>query len=88
MNGITFGLAEPTPVLNEARALAVADAKARATVLATAAGLQLGAIEIITEGGAFAGPAPMFREAAASVPIENGEVGMTASVTVTFGIAD
>jgi uncharacterized protein len=88
MNGITFGLAEPTPVLNEARALAVADARARATVLATAAGVQLGAIETITEGGAFAGPAPMFRQASEAVPIENGEVGMTASVTVTFAIAE
>jgi uncharacterized protein len=88
MNGITFGLSAPTPVLNEARALAVADAKARATVLATAAGVQLGRIETIVEGGAFTGPAPMFRETAASVPIENGEVGMTASVTVTFEIAD
>ncbi len=88
MNGITFGLVEPTPVLNEARALAVADARARATVLAAAAGVQLGAIETITEGGAFAGPAPMFRATEASVPIENGEVGMTASVTVTFEIAD
>ncbi len=88
MNGITFGLAAPTPVLNEARALAVADARERATVLATAAGVQLGAIETITEGGAFTGPAPMFREASAAVPIENGEVGMTASVTVTYAIAD
>jgi uncharacterized protein len=86
MNGITFGLANPTPVLNEARALAVADATARATVLATAAGAALGPILSITEGGAFPGPAPMFRETAASVPIENGEVGMTASVTVTYEI--
>jgi uncharacterized protein len=88
MNGITFGLAEPTPVLNEARALAVADARARATVLATAAGVQLGAIETMTEGGAFTGPAPMFRQASEAVPIENGEVGMTASVTVTFEIVE
>jgi uncharacterized protein len=88
MNGITFGLADPTPVLNEARALAVADATARATVLATAAGAELGAIISITEGGAFPGPAPMFRQASESVPIENGEVGMTASVTVTYEIRD
>jgi uncharacterized protein len=88
MNGITFGLVDPTPVLNDARTLAVADARARATVLATAAGVQLGPIETITEGGAFTGPAPMFREVSAAVPIENGEVGMTASVTVTFEIAD
>jgi uncharacterized protein len=88
MNGITFGLANPTPVLNEARALAVADATARATVLATAAGAELGPILSITEGGAFPGPAPMFRQASEAVPIENGEVGMMASVTVTYEIRE
>jgi uncharacterized protein len=88
MNGITFGLADPTPVMNEARAKAVADATARATVLVTAAGGTLGPITTITESGVFPGPGPMFREAASAVPIESGEVGMTASVTVTFEIAD
>jgi uncharacterized protein len=88
MNGITFGLAAPTPVLNEARALAVADAQARATVLIAAAGGSLGPIVSITEAGAYSGPAPMFREVSAAVPIANGEVGMTASVTVTFEIAE
>jgi uncharacterized protein len=88
MNGITFGLADPAPVMNEARAKAVADATARATVLVTAAGGTLGPIVSITESGVFAGPGPLFREASADVPIENGEVGMTASVTVTFEIAE
>ena len=88
MNGIAFGLADPAPVMNAARAKAVADATARATVLITAAGGTLGPIVSITEGGVFAGPGPMFREAASAVPIESGEVGMTASVTVTFEIAE
>ncbi len=87
MNGITFGLAEPNPVMNAARARAVSDATARATVLVTAAGGTLGDIISITEGGTFPGPAPMFRAEASDVPIENGEIGMTASVTVTFEIA-
>jgi uncharacterized protein len=88
MNGITFGLSEPNPVMNEARTRAVADATSRATVLATAAGASLGPIVSMTEGGTFPGPAPMFRAEGASVPIETGELAMTASVTVTFEIAD
>ncbi len=88
MNGITFGLADPTPVMNAARAKAVADATARATVLITAAGGTLGPIVSITESGVFSGPGPLFREQASAVPIESGEVGMTASVTVTFEIAE
>jgi uncharacterized protein len=88
MNGITFGLSEPNPVMNEARTRAVADATSRATVLATAAGASLGQILTITEGGTYPGPAPMFRAQDSSVPVETGELAMTASVTVTFAIAE
>jgi uncharacterized protein len=88
MNGITFGLAEPNPVMNEARSRAVADATSRATVLAMAAGATLGPIVTITEGGTFPGPAPMFRAEASAVPVASGELAMTASVTVTFEIVE
>jgi uncharacterized protein len=89
MNGIIFGLAEPTPVMNEARTKAVADAKARAEVLATAAGGTLGRMVSMSEMGVYPGPAPMFRQDAASaVPIQSGQIGMTSSVTVTYEIAE
>ncbi len=88
MNGITFGLSEPNPVMNEARSRAVADATSRAGVLAMAAGATLGPIVRIVEGGTYPGPAPMFRAEASSVPIATGELAMTASVTVTFEIAE
>ena len=51
LNGVNFGLADPSPVEAEARKRAVADAKARAAVLAEAAGVTLGPIVTITEGG-------------------------------------
>lgn len=88
MNGISFGLSEPNPVMNEARTRAVADATSRASVLATAAGARLGPVVSITEGGTYPGPAPMFRAESTGVPIAEGELAMTASVTVTFAIAD
>jgi uncharacterized protein len=88
LNGVTFGLAEPRPALDEARKKAVADAVARATLLAEAAGAKLGHILSITEASGFAQPVPMFRldAAEASVPTAGGEVGLTASVTMVFEI--
>ena len=49
LNGITFDLAAPRPAQDEARKAAVADAKARAELLAAAAGVKLGKIEAISE---------------------------------------
>jgi uncharacterized protein len=89
INGITFGLAESTSVMNDARTAAVMDAKARAEVLATAAGAKLGKLVSVTETGIYPGPAPMFRqEADSGVPIQSGQIGMTSNVTVTYEIAE
>ena len=88
LNGVTFGVAEPRPALDEARKKAVADAIARATLLVGAAGAKLGPILSITESSDFA-PMPVFAmesDAAKSVPVAGGEVGLTASVTVVFEI--
>jgi uncharacterized protein YggE len=91
LNGVSFGLQEPDPVMDKARKEAVASAKARAELLTGAAGVSLGRILSIAEGGGYAPPMPMYRmEAAmadASVPVEGGEVGVTASVTITWEIA-
>jgi uncharacterized protein len=88
MNGITFGLSEPTPVMNEARTKAVTDAKARAEVLALATGGTLGKMVSMAESGIYPGPAPMFRaDAESAVPVQSGQIGMTSNVTVTYEIA-
>ncbi len=90
LNGVTFGVAEPRPALDEARKKAVADAIARATLLVEAAGAKLGPVVSISESSGFAPPMPMFRmEASADsgVPVAGGEVGLTASVTMVFEIA-
>jgi hypothetical protein len=89
-NGLTFGLADPVPALNEARKRAVADAMARANLLSGAAGVALGPLVSITEGGGRGGPVPMFRmaaEAASAVPVAAGEISATASVTMVFELA-
>lgn len=91
LNGVSFGLAEPEPALDEARKEAVAAARARAELLTTAAGVGLGRIVSISENGGYVPPSPMYRmEAAmadAPVPVEGGEVGVTAMVTITWEIA-
>jgi uncharacterized protein YggE len=62
---------------------AVADARARATALADGAGLALGEITSLSEGGAVAQPMPL--TAADSVAkLEPGTQTVDASVTVTF----
>ena len=70
----------------QALAKAVAEARARAEVLAKAAGRSLGQVIAIVEGGAQ--PVPLYREAAqaadSSTPIVAGQQETTASISVTF----
>lgn len=88
MNGISFDIANPAPVLEKARIQAIADARARAQTYAQAAGVTLGPIVSIREGGGEVGPRPMFRMAAmaAPTPVAPGEQSMTADVTVEWEI--
>jgi uncharacterized protein YggE len=90
IDGLAFGLADDTATADEARRLAVEDARRKAEVYAGAAGVRLGAIRSIGEGGG--GPIPYYdratrAEAAASVPIERGQTTVTASVHVVWEIA-
>lgn len=89
LNGVSFGLADPKPVEDEARKRAVADAAARAALLTSAAGVQLGQVISITEGGGFEPPMPMYRmdaAMAAPVPVAEGEISTGATVTIVYAI--
>lgn len=86
LNSLTFGLSNPRPAEDDARRAAVSDARARAEVLATAAGVKLGDLISISEGGAMTDPMPMFRADAASAPVEAGQLAVTASVTLIFNL--
>ncbi len=90
LNGLTFGLADPEPALDAARQEAVADARARADLLATAAGVKLGRVLSISEVAAQMDPGPMFRAeaSAAPVPVAGGELGLSASVTIFYEIVE
>ena len=87
MNGISFDIREPAPLLEKARIQAIADARARAETYAKAAGISLGPILSISEGGGEIRPlrSPM-AFAAKQVPVAPGEQGVTADVSVVWEI--
>lgn len=87
MDGLRFSVSDPAPLLDRARRRAVEDARRRAETYAQAAGLTLGPVLSITEGGATFGPEPMFEMARSSaVPIAAGETELRASVTMRFAL--
>ncbi|MDE3087986.1 MAG: SIMPL domain-containing protein [Chloroflexota bacterium] len=89
--GISFSVDDPTPYQKQARAAAVKDAMDKASQLANAAGITLGKVIVINEGGV--SPQPVFRAAAAplalgggEVPVETGELEIDVSVEMQFAI--
>jgi hypothetical protein len=88
MYGIGFDIAVPAPLLDKARAQAVADARARAETYAQAAGVTLGPIMSISESAGEAPSRPLYRAMAlaAPVPVAPGEQSVTADVTVVWEI--
>jgi len=92
MNGLSFDVAERGDLEQVARIEAVGVAREKAEVLAKAAGVTLGAVLTISEGGA--GPVPfaadrgMMMEARSAVPIAGGEIDIRATVTIVFAIAE
>ena len=92
VRGISFGVAEPTQLMDEARKKAIADAQRRARVYAEAAGLKIGKpIRIDEQAGGRPGPYPVARmeaAAASAVPIAPGEQTFSVTVTVSYPIVD
>jgi uncharacterized protein YggE len=90
VRNIRFGIGERDAGLNAARKAAIDDARERATTYAAAAGVQLGSIVKIEDGGS-GGPPELFAAAPAarSVGITPPEaLTLSASVTVTWRITD
>jgi uncharacterized protein YggE len=94
ISGPTFTVADPTPLEDQARRAAMRDALRKGSLYADAADLELGQISRIEEN--FTQPPqpfapPMMRMEAAqdsSVPIESGELVVTAQVSVTWQLGD
>lgn len=91
IDGPSFTIADPAPLLAKAREAAVKDAMARAETLARAAGVTLGPIVSISEGSTSA-PEPMrmrglmAMDKAASTPVAAGEDSVGAEVSISWEI--
>ena len=90
LNGISFGVANDGELLEAARKLAVAEARAKAETYAAAAGVKLGVILSIDEGGGGFQPQPRaaMRMAAEAMPIEAGETVVGAGVRIVWALEE
>jgi uncharacterized protein YggE len=91
IDGPSFRVANPDPLMDKARTEAVAKARTRADLYARAAGLRVKRITSISEGFEQRPPMPMMRSmamadvaAAPPPPVAPGEVGLVARVTMAF----
>lgn len=88
---LTFAVQDPRPLRDKARQLAVADAMAKAALLAGAAGVTLGPVVSLSEGGGAAYPvarSAAFAAMAKAAPVVAGEISVSASVSMVFAIAE
>ncbi len=91
INGISFSVEDPSQYYEEARELAMNDAKTTAQQLAQLAGVTLGKATYITQSGYYQ---PVYRDyypkametAGSATPISAGETTVTLTVNVAFNI--
>lgn len=93
LDGVSFRSVDPSVAEAAARVAAVADARTRAEALATEAGVAVGEVVAIVEGGG-AVPRPiggrvraMAMAEAAPTPVEAGTDEVVIAITATFAIA-
>ena len=90
VNGVSFAVADPSELYDEARKAAFADARAKAELYAAAAGGTLDALLSISETQGFNNPQPypMYARAemaaSAPVPVEAGELAFAINVNVQW----
>jgi uncharacterized protein YggE len=92
-SGLSFSVSDPARGRDEGLRAAFADARAKASLLAQAAGRALGSAMAITEGGASSPPQPrpmmgrvMAAQAVSDVPVESGSEELVFTVSVVFGM--
>ena len=93
VNGVSFSIADPSDLYDEARKAAFADARAKAELYAGVAGSALEDIVSISETQGFNQPQPypMYAKAEmaadAAVPVEAGELSFAINVNVQWELA-
>jgi len=87
ISGPAFTVADPAPARAKAIEEAVADARKSAEAMAKAAGKSVGAVLSMSSSDVGSVPGPMYTQsagAAKNVPIEPGQLDITANVVVVF----
>jgi uncharacterized protein YggE len=94
INGVTFSVADPSRLYDDARRAAFKDARSKARLYADEAGLDLDRIRSISEQQGYGQPQPyMMRDMAmsaeaAAVPVQAGELTFAIDVQVTWELGD
>jgi uncharacterized protein len=89
LNGLSFGVSKPEEQLDQARKLAIKDAKRKAKLYAKEADVDVGDVLKISENGSGRPRPQMFkasRMSAEAAPVAAGEQQISASVSVIFEI--
>ena len=92
VNGISFGLADPTGAENAAREAAVKALSAKADLYARATGYRVSRLVSLSEGGGYSQPqpAPMYAVRAqmkeSSTPVAGGELNVRIDVTALYEV--
>ena len=90
INGLSFGIADPAKLANQARDMAIADAQARAQQIATTLGISVGSVLTVNKSVSSDGqPLPMMAAAlsAGSAAVSQGQLTISVQVTIAFAIA-
>jgi len=93
IDGISFGLKDPSSAENQARRLAVQALQAKAALYAEALGRPLGSIRSLTEAGGYRPEArPMYARMVgasmdAATPVEAGELTVEVEITGVYDLA-
>jgi len=94
IDGISFGLKDPSAAENRARQIAVRNLQAKASLYAQALGVGLGGIRSLSEGGGYSPqPAPMYAMRAqsmdsseSSTPVAAGELTVRIDITGVYDL--
>jgi uncharacterized protein YggE len=86
VSGVTFGLQNPDPFLQQALTAATKQALGHAAAIAGGLGLRTGAVVSALEGSSYTPVTAGIAPTTASTPIQTGTVGVSATVTVSVAL--
>jgi uncharacterized protein YggE len=93
INGIGFGLKDPSAAENQARLIAVRNLQAKASLYAQALGVELGGIRTLSEGGGYTPRPPMMyaraemaADSAGATPVAAGELTVRIDINGVFDL--